>query len=450
MSLPEGTFLRVDSSVRRIAGGAVLLGGSPLRLLKLHPRAARAFERWAEGEVLGADTGEQRLARRMVNSGLVHPEPPKGPFRAADVTLVAPVKDNPSGMRRLREATSGLAEQIVVDDGSTEPLPGAALRHERPAGPAAARNAGWHRARTELVAFVDADVEPDPGWLDPVLALFADPKVAAVAPRVRARGGSSGVAGYERDRSSLDLGAQPAQVRPMSRVSYVPSAALVVRREVLRDLGGFDERLRFGEDVDLVWRLLDAGRSVRYEPASVVRHDPRSGTARWLQQRYEYGTSAARLSKRHPGRLSCARLSRWSALSWGLLACGQPVAALAIAAMTTALFPRKLRRVGVPAVEALRLAGRGHLGAGRLLAEATRRAWWPLAVIAGLFSQRARWVMLGTLLPCLAESTGRGPSWLALRILDDLAYGAGVWAGCLRHRTLDPIRPQFTEDYHDA
>lgn len=444
MSLPEGTLLRLDSSVRRVARGALLLGGSPLRLLKLDTQARRTFQRWARGEALGAGAAEQRLARRMLNSGLVHPEPPPGQFRPEHVTLVAPVKDDPSGARRLRRATGELAERLVVDDGSTEPLPRAVLRHEQPAGPAAARNAGWRRARTELVAFVDADVEPDVGWLDPVLALFADPEVAAVAPRVRGRGGNGAVAGYERDRSSLDLGDRPARVFPMSRVSYVPSAALVVRREALRDLGGFAERLRFGEDVDLVWRLLDAGWSVRYEPASVVWHDSRPGIAQWLRQRFEYGTSAAPLAKRHPERLSCAKLSRWSAFSWGLFACGRPVAALAVAAVTTALFPRKLRGTGIPAGTALRLAGQGHLGAGRLLAEATRRAWWPLGVVAGPFSRRVRWVLLATLLPCVVESAGRGPSWLVLRILDDLAYGTGVWAGCLRERTFEPIRPQLT------
>ena len=446
MSPPAGTLLRVDASVRRIAGGAVLLGGSPLRLLKLGARGARVFDRWAGREVLGPGEGEQRLARKLVESGLVHPEPPKGPFGVHDVTLVAPVKDDPSGARRLREATGGVADQVVVDDGSAEPLAGAALRHERPAGPAASRNAGWRAARTELIAFADADVEPEPGWLDPVLAQFGDPDVAAVAPRIRSRAGRGGVARYERDRSSLDLGDRPAQVRPMSRVSYVPSAALVVRRAALEELGGFDERLRFGEDVDLVWRLLDAGGSVRYEPSSVVLHDPRPGVGRWLRQRFEYGTSAAPLSARHPGRLSCAKLSGWSALAWGLLAAGQPVAALVTAAVTTALFPRKLRSAGVPAVEALRLAGRGHLGAGRLLADATRRAWWPLAVVAALFSRRARTVVLAALLPCLVESAGRHPSWPVLRVLDDLAYGAGVWAGCLRGRTLGPLRPQFTRD----
>ncbi|MHA6804391.1 mycofactocin biosynthesis glycosyltransferase MftF [Salinifilum ghardaiensis] len=443
---PEGTVLRSDASLRRFAADSVLLGGSPLRLLRLGSRGAAVVTGWLNGERLGPGRGEQRLARQLIDAGLLHPEPPPGRFAPSDVTLVAPVKDDPSGVRRLWRATAELGDRVLVDDGSAAPLPEAAVRHETPRGPAAARDAGWQRAGTELVAFVDADVRPEPGWLEPVLAQFADPAVAAVAPRVRSSSAPGAVARYERSRSSLDLGEQPAPVRPMSRVSYVPGAALVVRRSALEEVGGFDARLRFGEDVDLVWRLLDSGRAVRYEPRSVVHHDPRAGLAAWLRQRFDYGTSAAPLSARHPGRLTCAKMSRWSALSWTLLAAGRPCSALATAVVTAALFPRKLRGRGLPAAQALRLAGLGHLGAGRLLSDAARRTWLPPLAVAAVFSRRARRALLAALLPCLVESAGRGGDWAALRVLDDAAYAAGVWRGCLRERTLDPLRPQFTED----
>ena len=443
---PGGTALRPDASLRRFAGDSVLLGGSPLRLLRLGSRGAAVVTGWLSGELLGSGAGEQRLARQLIDAGLLHPDPPPGQVADRDVTLVTPVKDHPAGTHRLWRATAELGDRVLVDDGSAEPVPGAAVRHETPRGPAAARNAGWQQVGTDVVAFVDADVQPEPGWLDPMLAQFADPLVAAVAPRVRSRAGAGAVARYEQERSGLDLGAQPAPVRPMSRVSYVPSAALVVRRSALRAVGGFDERMHFGEDVDLVWRLLDSGYAVRYEPRSVVRHDPRAGVSAWLRQRFDYGTSAAPLSARHPGRLTCAKLSGASALSWGLLAAGRPRSALATAVVTAALFPRKLRGRGLPAGQALRLAGLGHLGAGRLLAEAARRAWLPVLAVAAVFSRRARAVMLAALLPCLLDSAGRGWDWAALRVLDDLAYAAGVWRGCLRERTLDPVLPRFTED----
>ena len=445
-SLPAETVLRFDSSVRRFAGGTVVLGGSPLRLLRLGTRGAESLQRLAAGEAVGNRQRDQQLARRLLDSGIAHPDVPAGGFGHRDVTLVAPVKDDSAGARRLLAATAELADRIVVDDGSAEYLPEAVVRNEKPAGPAAARNTGWRLARTELVAFVDADVVPEDDWLDALLPLFSDPAVAAVAPRVRCSSGSSAVARYERDRSSLDFGAHPGVVRPMSRVSYVPSAALVVRRDALDEVGGFDARLRFGEDVDLVWRLIDSGKTVRYQPESHVRHEPRSRLRGWVRQRFEYGTSAAPLSVRHRERLSCARISRYSALAWSLLAAGRPRLALLCAAVTTALFPRKLRGRGVPTAEALRLAGFGHFGAGRLLTDAVRRAWWPLVIAGAPFSKKVRRAVLVALLPCLFDAAGKPPSWLALRILDDVAYGAGVWRGCAKERTFRPLLPSWTDD----
>lgn len=453
--VPAGSRLAGDASLKRYDDGRVLLGGSPLRLLRLGKAGARRVDGWLTGAAVGTGEGDRRLARQLLDAGLMHPVAAEDATTNApsvdDVTLVVPVKDNPTGVARLLAATENLAERIVVDDGSTAPLLHARLRHLTPLGPAAARNAGWRLARTDLVAFLDADTEPEPGWLDAVLPLFADPQVVAVAPRVRSTepGGTeergTAIAGYETDRSSLDMGRAPAAVRPMSRVSYVPTAALVVRRSALSTVDGFDTALRFGEDVDLVWRLIAAGGTVRYQPESVVRHEPRRDTKSWLRQRFDYGTSAAPLADRHPGLLSCARLSPWSAAAWALACTGRPALGLAVAGVSTALLPRKLAGRGVPTSVALKLAAKGHLGAGRLLAEATRRAWWPLA----LLTRRGRAVLLAALLPCLVEAMTDGPDdgrirWAMLRVADDLAYGAGVWAGCLRHRTLAPLLPQFT------
>ena len=104
------------------------------------------------------------------------------------------------------------------------------------------------------------------------------------------------LARYESVRSPLDLGAAEGRVRAGTRISYVPAAALVARADVLLATGGFDEDLRCGEDVDLVWRLDESGLRVRYEPAGVVRHEPRPTLRAWLAQRASYGRSAADLA----------------------------------------------------------------------------------------------------------------------------------------------------------
>ncbi|GAA5117390.1 glycosyltransferase family 2 protein [Haloechinothrix salitolerans] len=250
----------------------------------------------------------------------------------------------------------------------------------------------------------------------------------------------------------------------MSRVSYVPTAALIIRRNALANLGGFDEHLRYGEDVDLTWRLIAAGHTVRYQPEATVWHQPRPTLRAWLQQRHHYGTSAAPLSTRHPELLTCARANGWTLTAAALTTAGRPGLGATLAAASTAALPRTLRRKGIPARAALTLTAQGQLGAATMLAAAIRRGWWPLL----LPTKRGRRILAASLLPCLAEgiahatrtlsphpSRGTEPPstarrldpirWTALRIADDLAYSTGVITGCLRHRTLGPLLPQTTE-----
>src|SRR5262249_27124363 len=147
--------------------------------------------------------------------------------------------------------------------------------------------------------FLDADTMPEPGWLEPLLRHFEDPSVAAAAPRVYSAPGDTVLSRYEAVRSPLDMGVVRGRVRAGSRIGYVATAPLVVRTAALRELGGFAERLRVGEDVDLIYRLLDRGHQVRYEPASTVGHVPRAGWTPWLRQRFTYGACAAALALRH-------------------------------------------------------------------------------------------------------------------------------------------------------
>ncbi|MGH3521060.1 MAG: glycosyltransferase, partial [Haloechinothrix sp.] len=174
----------LDESVRRFDGGRLLVGGSPLRVLRLSPAGARLLDSWVGGQPVGDSGGDGSLSRHLLDAGVLHPRPGPCTLSTDDVTLVVPVKDNAAEVGRVLEATGDLADRIVVDDGSAAPLLHATVRHPRPVGPAAARNTGWRLAQTELVAFLDSDTVPEPGWLDTILPLFADPQVAAVAPRI--------------------------------------------------------------------------------------------------------------------------------------------------------------------------------------------------------------------------------------------------------------------------
>jgi len=496
---PAGFGLALDPAARATDGGRVLIGGTPLRILTLTSAGQRLVGRWSTGAPIGPADAERGLARRLLDAGIAHPRPPRGasPFAAADVAVVIPIHGPPDGLAATLAAVLAArpGTVLVVDDGSPQDdaaaiatvvrhateaprddrsassgdlsgsspgsppedaagLSGGArtaraaasvqlLRSPTNEGPAAARQRGVEATGQPVLAFVDADVVPEPGWLDPLLDHLADPAVAAVAPQVVADPPPSlpaSVAAYERLRSSLDRGPVEALVRPGSRVSYVPTAALLVRREALDGVGGFDTSLRFGEDVDLVWRLGAAGWSVRYDPRHRAAHPARPDLGSWIRQRFAYGRSAAPLAARHGAAVAPLTVSGWSAAAWALVGAGAPAAGAAVMAGTTAALAPKLRHLDHPVREALRLAGMGHLFAGRQVASALRRAWFPL-LGAMLLGRRTRPAAVAALVvpPLLdrreAGASEPGPAaWMAVSLADDLAYGAGLWTGVLAQR----------------
>ena len=336
----------------------------------------------AAGE--GAATGAVRaLARRLVDAGMAHPRPAGGvrvrPGRSA--TVVVPVRDRSASLDRCLRALGTEADVVVVDDGSDDPASvaevvarhGARLiRRAVNGGPGAARNEALAGLATELVAFVDSDCTVSPGWLPSLLWLFDDPSVGAVAPRIRPESGHpdderSIRARYVADRSPLDQGPAPSEVGPGRRVRYVPSTALVVRASAL--VGGFDEDLRIGEDVDWVWRLSDAGWRVRYEPSVTVFHREPDSWSALLARRFRYGTAAAPLARRHPGRLAPLELRPWPTAAVGAMLARRPALAAALLAASTVRLSRGLRARGVPVWWSLRwtLQGAGWttVGLGR-------------------------------------------------------------------------------------
>jgi mycofactocin system glycosyltransferase len=450
MAVAMVTRFALDETARRVDDGTVLIAGSPLAVFRLSDTGARVLE----GIIVGEPTppGAERLTDRLLDAGAIHPRPDRGPYTTDDVTVVVPVRDADLG--EVLGAIGPAHAVIVVDDASVAPIsaPGAAVvRRVVNGGPAAARNTGLAAVTTPLVAFLDADCRPRPGWLKAMLDHFADDRVAAVAPRVASdtsRG--SLLARYEAVRSPLDLGPTEARVRARTRVSYVPGAALVARADVLLASGGFDEDLRYGEDVDLVWRLDEQGLRVRYEPAAVVTHQPRRTWRAWLAQRASYGRSAAGLGRRHPGAVAPAAVSGWSAAVWVLAALGHPVAGAAVSAGTAIALADKLKALDHPVKESMQLAGLGHLFAGRLLAAAVTRVWWPLLVPLALVSKRVRYVLLASaVVPALVDWARTRPRidplrYVALRALDDVAYGVGVWQGVVRGRSFDPLVPDLT------
>jgi mycofactocin glycosyltransferase len=453
-----GFRLRADPGLRVLGGGTVLCGGSPVRVLRLAPRGATAVAGWFAGEPVADSVSARRLARRLLDTGMAHPVVAGGPS-PDDVTVVIPVRDRQTELARCLAGLTGL-RVIVVDDASLDAAATAAVvaragatlvRREVNGGPATARNTGLAAVTTPLVAFLDSDCVPRPGWLTHLLPHFTDPAVGAVAPRIVPHElGTGWLARYEGASSTLDMGKRPSIVRPGARVSYVPGAALVV---MVKAAGtGFDEDMRVGEDVDFAWRLGQAGWRVRYEPAAVMGHQHRVRLRSWLARRRDYGTSAAALELRHPGSVRPLYVSGWTAAAWLAVAAGRPGTAVGLTAAATGVLARKLAPVTGPGdavTLAARLAGGGTVESIRPMGSAITRTWLPLAAGAALAFRRVRLPLaVAVLTPPLLDWLDRRPPldpvrYTAARLLDDTGYGAGVWQGCWRRRTIRPLLPRI-------
>ncbi len=474
MTLQPGTRARLRATVRRLDGGrvpsgggvsdggTVLVGGSPVTCLRLSARAAAVLD-----DLQVRDPVSEIVLRRLVDANLADPD--VGQFRvdAGELTVVVPARDRPDQLARALAAlvADGRPGQLlVVDDASRSPGPVAAvadryaarlIRLRRNVGPAGARNAGLAQVQTPFVAFVDSDVSVStPALLRLARHLAADPRLALVGPLVRGRSRSPRPRWFERydeGCSSLSMGPSAGLVREGAQVRWLPAACLVGR--VTHVGNGFDEELRIAEDVDLVWRLTDAGHPVRYDPSVVAEHDTRPTMGAWLGRSFAYGTGGAALAARHGDRVAPAVLSPSLALAAGSLLLRRRWSPLVAAVC----LGRTWQQVGAAlprTPQGRRLAGRLAL---RSLGTAVRqesslvlRHWWPIAAVACLASRTARRVVVSAWLVDVVDqviSSERAQLGLAVgmvgRGLDDLAYGAGLWWGVVRGRSARALRPRL-------
>jgi GT2 family glycosyltransferase len=230
----------------------------------------------------------------------------------AAITVGVAACGRPEGLARCLAALAGQtsppAEVVVVDqdpsDAARDALAGSGLAGarylEQPRlGLSASRNLALDAATKPLLAVTDDDCAPDPGWLAAVTAALEQP------PRPDAVTGPILPLG-DRLPGTYAVSLRESRIRLDHSGRVLPwtvgtGANFCARVELLHEVGGWDERLGAGspgqaaEDSELMLRLLDARRVVRYEPDAVVRHEWQTREQR-LASRWSYGYGIGAMS----------------------------------------------------------------------------------------------------------------------------------------------------------
>jgi len=224
------------------------------------------------------------------------------------VSVVVPVYNGEANIGECIESLLGLDypeskyEVIVVDNDSTDNTAEEIRKHqvkyflEKKRGSYAARNSGVRESRGEIIAFTDSDCVVDKKWLRKLVDGFAEGvggvggEITALDPKTPA----------ERFLGELYSVKQATE----EKHPFIITANAAYRKNVLHELGGFDESFTSGGDVDFSYRLAEKGYRIVYCPEAVVNHKHRSTYPTMLRLFVNYGVGNVKLAKKHAKTLN--------------------------------------------------------------------------------------------------------------------------------------------------
>ena len=245
-------------------------------------------------------------------------------------SFIIPVFNRPDEVDELLESLTKQSvkdfEVLVVEDGSSVTCEEVCRKYEerldlhyfkKPnSGPGQSRNYGAERAKGEYLIILDSDVVVPEGYLDAVkkelesapTEAFGGPDAAhdSFTPTQKAISHSMTsffTTGGIRGGSSLLRGGRGGALDKF----YPRSFNMGVRRDVYLKLGGFS-KMRFGEDIDFSYRIVEAGYRPRLFPDAWVWHKRRTDFKKFFRQVYNSGIARINLEKRHPGTMKLVHL----------------------------------------------------------------------------------------------------------------------------------------------
>jgi GT2 family glycosyltransferase len=234
-----------------------------------------------------------------------------------------------NGARTLKACLESLTRQnypdyeiILVDDGSTDDTRQIAsafpdircIGHERNFGLSVARNTGIAAATGEIIAFTDSDCRADGDWLYYLTGTLLNSEFAGV--------GGPNFLPPEDSRIAAAVMVSPggpAHVMFSDReAEHIPGCNMAFFKWALDEIGGFDPIFKkAGDDVDLCWRLQQAGLKIGFSPSAFVWHYRRSTITAYLKQQYGYGEAEALLVRKHPENFNSFGGGLWRGRIYG-------------------------------------------------------------------------------------------------------------------------------------
>ena len=280
-------------------------------------RGGQQVEDWQMGLTTSAREPKEsfRVVQEMFRAAPHFPLP-----RVPKVSVVVASFNGDRTLRACLEALESLNypdyEVVLVDDGSTDATaelvanyrwgetpgepPGPKLRfirHDRNRGLSAARNTGIGVALGEIIAFTDSDCRPDQDWLRYLVGDLLNSEFAAMGGHNLLPPDDSAVAA-----AVMVSPGGPAHVMLDDRLAeHIPGCNMAFYKWALAEIGGFDPIFtKAGDDVDICWRLQQAGMKIGFSPAAFVWHYRRSNIGAYLKQQSGYGQAEALLVRKHP------------------------------------------------------------------------------------------------------------------------------------------------------
>ncbi len=237
-------------------------------------------------------------------------------------SIIVPVYNRPDEVGELLESlcfqTETDFEVIVVEDGSQKPCKDVCAKYadildlhyycKENSGPGLSRNYGAGQATGDYLIILDSDVVLPEGYLKAVdnelsrcpADAFGGPDASHPSFTDIQKAISYTMTGF------FTTGGIRGGKKTLDRF-YPRSFNMGIRREVYQQLGGFSS-MRFGEDLDFSYRIVETGYQTRLFPEAWVWHKRRTDFLKFFRQVYNSGIARINLTKRHPGTLKAVHL----------------------------------------------------------------------------------------------------------------------------------------------